>query len=367
MAKSNKNPIDWECKAGILWPELVGLAKRNEIITYGGLAEQAKTNKENLTARNIGNALEPIQNFCLDRGDRYPILTAIVVRKASGRPGKGFEWDAVGNTEDGWRKERDDVFDFEWGKVGNPFVIDIYKFINFVRVLDGQTLKTDSQGKLFRVDIDAYHIIFTPASTDNPRKLKFTNMETYLKFYNQGCRATADYSRINKTGDGKKLMNASYFLAVMAEYEKPQNKILHEPDDTVDNNKATEKDAITKARVGQGKFREMLLKYWDGACSVTKIGNKQLLIASHIKPWKDSDHNERLDKFNGLLLTPNLDALFDGGLITFGDDRKIIISSRISNSDLEKLGVNRSMRLHKIDQKHKPFLAYHRENVFVKK
>ena len=44
----------------------------------------------------------------------------------------------------------------------------------------------------------------------------------------------------------------------------------------------------------------------------------ELLRAFHIWSWALCDTDEqRLDVFNGLLLSPNLDALFDGGWLTF--------------------------------------------------
>lgn len=71
----------------------------------------------------------------------------------------------------------------------------------------------------------------------------------------------------------------------------------------------TEKDSIIKARIGQGIFRQQLIQLWGG-CSVTGFKNEKFLKASHIKPWRDSSNQERLDKYNGLLLVPNLDRSF---------------------------------------------------------
>ncbi|KHN59089.1 HNH endonuclease signature motif containing protein [Aeromonas hydrophila] len=50
---------------------------------------------------------------------------------------------------------------------------------------------------------------------------------------------------------------------------------------------------------------------------VTGVSNKALLIASHIKPWSESDNAERLDGHNGLLPSPHIYKLFDHGRITF--------------------------------------------------
>lgn len=86
--------------------------------------------------------------------------------------------------------------------------------------------------------------------------------------------------------------------------------------------KVTTKEAIIQARIGQGKFRNELLEYWK-QCSVTGCKTQPLLVASHIKPWSDSDDSEKLDKFNGLLLLSNIDKAFDSGLITFENNGKL--------------------------------------------
>jgi len=52
---------------------------------------------------------------------------------------------------------------------------------------------------------------------------------------------------------------------------------------------------------------------------------------SHIKRWRNSNNSERLDVYYGLLLTANLDALFDRGLVSIADDGAILISSKVSS------------------------------------
>lgn len=122
----------------------------------------------------------------------------------------------------------------------------------------------------------------------------------------------------------------------------------------------TEKENLVKCRVGQGEFREKLMKYWRG-CSVTNFQNIELLNASHIKPWSSSTNEERLDVYNGLLLIPNLDKLFDRGYISFDDGGKILISKFLK--DYSSLGVNKDMKIN-VEEKHKKYLSFHREKVF---
>jgi predicted restriction endonuclease len=125
----------------------------------------------------------------------------------------------------------------------------------------------------------------------------------------------------------------------------------------------TERIAIVNARVGQGRFRSALIEYWS-CCAVTGCAEIALLRASHIKPWSKGTLTERLSLYNGLLLSPSLDACFDSGYVTFSDDGRIQISNRLSEQDARSLGLRADMRLSKIDPQHQPYLKYHREHVF---
>lgn len=125
----------------------------------------------------------------------------------------------------------------------------------------------------------------------------------------------------------------------------------------------TEKDALIKARIGQGTYRNALCDYWNG-CAVTGCTINDLLIASHIKPWSASNNKERLDQFNGLLLSPTLDKAFDKGLISFDGAGSIMISPKLSKDTLDQLGISSSMKLSKIDPRHNEYLQWHRDNLF---
>ncbi len=122
----------------------------------------------------------------------------------------------------------------------------------------------------------------------------------------------------------------------------------------------TEKLSLISARIGQGQYRKELLSYWK-KCAVTGVENYAMLVASHIKPWSRSTNTERLDKFNGLLLTPNLDRAFDQGLISFTETGLIQIAS--SFGEFEKLGIAKSMTV-KLAAEHQPYMEFHREYVF---
>lgn len=145
------------------------------------------------------------------------------------------------------------------------------------------------------------------------------------------------------------------------------------------NGKITQRFQQILARVGQGVYRENLEKLWDSACAVTGCRIRDVLRASHAKPWKDckdKDEEQRLDGHNGLLLSANYDALFDKGLIAFSslqDGWKIMISSKVETAQLLKLGIDAEVCLNppkKLSDCDKceieKFLQYHREKVFQK-
>lgn len=128
----------------------------------------------------------------------------------------------------------------------------------------------------------------------------------------------------------------------------------------------TERESLKKSRIGQGRFRDNLLEYWGRKCAVTGFDVEPLLIASHIQPWRCCNNDERLDKFNGLLLTPGLDSAFDRGFITFLDDGTIVISDKLRKQDYGYLGINENQKLLKVQSEHIKYLEYHQDKVFEK-
>lgn len=126
---------------------------------------------------------------------------------------------------------------------------------------------------------------------------------------------------------------------------------------------SSEREAVVKARIGQGRFRESLIEYWS-TCAVTGCIEVPLLRASHIKPWAEASLAERLSFYNGLLLSPAIDACFDSGYISFDDEGKILISERLGLADASALGIHADMFLRRIEPEHKKYLAFHREHVF---
>lgn len=118
-----------------------------------------------------------------------------------------------------------------------------------------------------------------------------------------------------------------------------------------------DRDIIIKARIGQGYFKEKLMNL-HGKCCLCGLKNKNFLVASHIKPWSQANTQEKLDEYNGLLLCPHHDSLFDRGYISFNNDGEIIISSKISEEDCMLLNINHRMKIKIQDKKTGNFPAF---------
>jgi hypothetical protein len=144
------------------------------------------------------------------------------------------------------------------------------------------------------------------------------------------------------------------------------NEILHVfEQQTASLPRTTEAERLVVQRVGQDIFRERLLEYWDGRCAITGLAVPELLRASHIKPWAACAHDaERLDVFNGLLLAPNLDALFDQGFISVADDGSVLVSSALPSEAKTLLGIGAELRVSRLTDGHLGYLPWHREKVF---
>ena len=124
----------------------------------------------------------------------------------------------------------------------------------------------------------------------------------------------------------------------------------------------TDRDQLIKARLGQGVFRSNVEEI-ETACRVTGLTDKRLLIASHIKPWRDSNNSERLDGDNGFLLSPHVDKLFDKGWVSFSDQGQLLVSSEHIGVILAIWSIDPQKHVGSFSKKQKRYLEYHRDKV----
>ncbi|WCM41367.1 HNH endonuclease [Flavobacterium sp. CBA20B-1] len=127
----------------------------------------------------------------------------------------------------------------------------------------------------------------------------------------------------------------------------------------------TSKSIQAKIRIGQEKFRKNLIKHLK-ECPITGIDEKRILLASHIKPWSVSTNEERLDIYNGFIFSPTIDKLFDKGLITFENNKELIISPTLSEVNIGSIGIIPGKKYFKLPIENRiNYLEFHRENIFV--
>ncbi len=128
---------------------------------------------------------------------------------------------------------------------------------------------------------------------------------------------------------------------------------------------STEREQLTRQRVGQDIFRRRLLHFWNGRCCVTGLDQEELLRASHIKAWAECDtDDERLAADNGLLLAVHLDAAFDAGLMTIDQNGVVRLSPKLSSAALALLGIGNEREVLNLTARHHSYLQWHRENRF---
>lgn len=151
-------------------------------------------------------------------------------------------------------------------------------------------------------------------------------------------------------------------IAPIVEWEELEQKKI----EAVSEIPETQRKALVYARRGQGLFKENVSRF-EHACRITHVDNPTHLIASHIKPWRESSNEERLHGGNGFLLTPSVDHLFDRGFITFADDGELVISPIADELSLSRMGVpvNEPTGVGRFNSDQKHFLEYHRQEIFL--
>lgn len=132
------------------------------------------------------------------------------------------------------------------------------------------------------------------------------------------------------------------------------------------------REQMIKTRVGQYFFRISVLNSYNNRCCVTGLSKTELLVASHIKPWKVSDEQtEQTNPSNGLCLNSLHDKAFDRGLITITHDFKIWISDAVKSAEMDdctkKWFMSYNHRQINLPDKFMPgkkFIEYHNDVIF---
>mgnify|MGYP000991000094 CR=1 FL=1 len=173
-----------------------------------------------------------------------------------------------------------------------------------------------------------------------------------INFVDYSFIQTPDQSGINRNG-------IQFVFEKIVSNNRDQNQKINYFNNSYKKPNKTERRGLVTSRVGQGFYRQQLLRKFISKCAVTGNDVEEILIASHIVPWRLSSDEERLDPDNGILLSPLYDALFDKHMITFSDDGIMEVSSqfekRFTNTNLDK-----TLKI-EVNQGMKKYLRRHRE------
>jgi hypothetical protein len=124
-----------------------------------------------------------------------------------------------------------------------------------------------------------------------------------------------------------------------------------------------EKENLVKARRGQGTYKTNV-KMFEKKCRVTGLQDKTHLTASHIKPWRNSNDEEKVDGNNGLLLSPHIDRLFNYGFISFSDQGDLLVSSKLNLEVLKFWNISVPMNVGPFRLEQFGYLDFHRNTIF---
>ena len=149
-------------------------------------------------------------------------------------------------------------------------------------------------------------------------------------------------------------------LVVLADEGKAASDLLDDMQALQGLSISTERDALTKARLGQGLFRQRVAEL-EPVCRVTGLERQEFLVASHIKPWRDCDNRERLSGSNGLLLSPHIDKLFDRHWISFDSGGQLIWQHEAAGEALRCWGIEGANLIRPFSRDQEVFLNTHRE------
>ena len=125
-----------------------------------------------------------------------------------------------------------------------------------------------------------------------------------------------------------------------------------------------EKIQLTKSRRGQGIFKANV-RLIEIGCRVTGVTNIKHLRASHIKPWAAADNHQKLDGFNGLLLSPHVDHLFDRGFISFENSGEVLVSKDLNPKVLKQWSIQTPRNVGTFKKEQQEYLEYHRDLIFM--
>jgi putative restriction endonuclease len=125
----------------------------------------------------------------------------------------------------------------------------------------------------------------------------------------------------------------------------------------------TQKSDLLKARYGQGVFRSNV-ELNEHSCRISGVLDRRHLLARHIKSWCECDDVEKLDGFNGLLMSPHIAHLFERGYISFSDEGELLVSQGLNAVVLDNWHIPLPLNVGEFCPEQCYYLSWHRTEVF---
>jgi len=182
---------------------------------------------------------------------------------------------------------------------------------------------------------DTEHEVKLFRKNDGRHKLKLTNVKSTLELNNLKVGEDKLWFERDLDEDNQFYAYTKSIKTKLSVAPKPKPPCRNKPSRTSTSVTGTN-------RVGQDYFKEEVTEVCNGKCVVTGVDDQKpsILIGSHIKSWKDSNNEEKMDGHNGLLLAPHVDKLFDKYLISFSESGELLISNKLNSKVLEAWGIN---------------------------
>lgn len=231
-------------------------------------------------------------------------------------------------------------------------------------------------GKLHKNNPDVIHLANLIGRTSNSVAFKLVNFASFdPSLQARGIKGAQNASKLDLQiwnefyNNWDKLPFESEKL--LSKYENRTVEELNQLDISELPKEGKVRNQLVKVRVNQNFFRSMVIAAYNNQCCITRLPNRQLLIAGHIRPW-GIDEKNRMNPRNGIAINSLHDRAFENGLITILPNYKIKISSVFkkqkdeASKDFFLRFDNRSIFLPKRFLPDKEFLEYHNDERFQK-
>lgn len=213
-------------------------------------------------------------------------------------------------------------------------------------------------------------IIYSQADTDTDfyvipfRMLKNHFTDTFLSRDNDRTERWV----LNIKNHILKVTNCPDTIDVKEYFSNPYFTNNYEDEDDKNDYEIENRKREINVRVKQSKFRRKVLENFNHQCCLSSIQEQELLVASHIVPWKD-ETTSRLDPANGLCLFVTYDKLFDQGYFTLTDDCKVLIVANLNSLSPSLQTILRELNGQQIKSPNRPinidYIKYHRTKIFI--